>query len=178
MGALTGGSAAGILLQKVCMGALNEFSLPLRLFLKAYPWRRIDPVPWTRLKKPLAQCNLALVSSAGFVMPDQPPFDENIRGGDPSFREIPADAAVKQLHESHRSESFDHSGIQADPNLAFPIDRVRELAGRGRIGTVNRRHLSCMGSITAPGRLVMQTAPAAAQLLAEDAVDVALLVPV
>ena len=160
------------------MGDLNEFSLPLRLFLKAYPWRRINPVPWAPLKKPLAHCKLALVSSAGFVMPDQPPFDENVKGGDPSFREIPSDADVGKLRESHRSEAFDHSGMRADPNLVFPIDRVRELAVRGRIGAVNRRHLSCMGSITAPGRLVAQTAPVAAQWLVEDGVDVALLVPV
>ncbi|HEU0011212.1 MAG TPA: glycine/sarcosine/betaine reductase selenoprotein B family protein [Verrucomicrobiae bacterium] len=160
------------------MGDLNEFSLPLRLFLKAYRWRRIDPVPWTPLNKPLAQCKLALVSSAGFVMPDQPPFEENFKGGDPSFREIPSDAEVKRLRESHRSEAFDHAGMRADPNLAFPIDRARELAARGRIGAVNRRHLSCMGSITAPGRLGSQTAPAAAQWLVEDGADVALLVPV
>ena len=80
--------------------------------------------------------------------------------------------------ESHRSESFDHSGIQQDPNLALPIDRVRELAERGRLGSINRRHLSFMGSITAPGRLIQQTAPAAARLLTDDAVDIALLVPV
>ena len=160
------------------MGDLNEFSLPLRLFLKAYRWRRIDPVPWTPLKKSLAHCKLALVSSAGFVMPDQPPFDETVKGGDPSFREIPSGADVRTLRESHRSEAFDHSGIRADPNLAFPIDRARELAARGRIGAVIRRHLSCMGSITAPGRLISQTAPAAAQWLVEDGVDVALLVPV
>ncbi len=160
------------------MGNFHEFSLPLRLFLKAYPWRRIDPVPWTPLRKPLAQCRLALVSSAGFVMPNQAPFDDNFKGGDPSFREIPFDADVKTLRESHRSEAFDHSGMRADPNLAFPIDRVRELATRGRIGSVNRRHLSCMGSITAPGRFIRDTAPEAAGWLVEDAVDVALLVPV
>jgi hypothetical protein len=68
--------------------------------------------------------------------------------------------------------------MRADPNLAFPIDRVREFAARGRIGNVNRRHLSCMGSITAPGRFIRDTAPEAAGWLAGDAVDVALLVPV
>jgi hypothetical protein len=40
------------------------------------------------------------------------------------------------------------------------------------------RHLSFMGSITAPGRLVAESAPEAAQLLVDDGVDVALLVPV
>ena len=160
------------------MGETSEFSLTVRLFLKTYTWRRIDPVPWAPLKKPLAQCRLALVSSAGFVMPDQPHFDEGFRGGDPSFREITAACDARTLIETHRSESFDHTGLEKDPNVGFPIDRVRELAASGRIGSVNHRHLSCMGSITAPGRLLRDTAPPAARLLVEDGVDVAVLVPV
>ncbi len=160
------------------MGDLNEFSLPLRLFLKAYPWRRIEPVPWSPLRKPLADCRLALVSSAGLVLPSQPRFDESVKGGDPSFREIPGDVEVSALLETHRSEAFDHSGIRQDANLVFPIDRLRELAAAGRIGSLNRRHLSFMGSITAPGRLVRDTAPAAANWLAADQVEAALLVPV
>ncbi len=160
------------------MGDLSEFSLKTRLFLRAYPWRRIDPVPWVPLAKPLSECKLALLSSAGFVMPGQAPFDESIRGGDPSFREIPSDADVSTLIDTHRSETFDHTGLARDPNLALPIDRVRELAEKGRIGSVNRRHLSFMGSITAPGRLTKRTAPAAVRDLVEDGVDVALLIPV
>jgi D-proline reductase (dithiol) PrdB len=87
------------------MGDLNEFSLKLRLFLRAYRWRRIDPVPWAPLQKPLSECRLALVSSAGFVLPGQEPFDGSIRGGDPSFREIPSDVEASTLIDTHRSES-------------------------------------------------------------------------
>jgi D-proline reductase (dithiol) PrdB len=160
------------------MGSIDEFSLSVRLFLKAYRWRRIDPVPWTPLAQPLSQCRLAVVSSAGFVAPGQPPFDSSVRGGDVSFRDIPSEIDVQTLVDTHRSESFDHTGLREDPNLAFPIDRVRELAQRGRIGSVNHRHLSFMGSITAPGRLVRDTAPEVARRLVADGVDVALLVPV
>ena len=160
------------------MGDLNEFKLPVKLFLKSYPWRRIDPVPWTPLRKALSECRIALVTSAGFVAPGQDPFDESKRGGDVSFREIPADVDLKSLIDCQRSESFDHDGMRRDPNLALPLDRIKELAASGRIGSVNRRHLSFMGSITAPGRLIGETAPAAAKVLAEDGVDVALLVPV
>lgn len=160
------------------MGDVSEFSFKTRIFLKAYPWRRIDPVPWAPLRKPLAQSRIALLSSAGFVLPDQAPFDESVRGGDPSFREIPSDADVSTLIETHRSETFDHTGLARDPNLAFPIDRVRELARAGRIGSVNRRHLSFMGSITAPGRLTKRTAPEAVRRLVDDGVDAALLIPV
>jgi len=52
------------------------------------------------------------------------------------------------------------------------------LAAAGRIGSVAPHHLSFMGSITAPGRLVRDHAPEAARLLRGDGVDVALLVPV
>lgn len=160
------------------MGEVGEFSLPLQLFLKAYRWRRIDPVPWRPLGKPLDRSRVALVSSAGFVLPGQEPFDHEVRGGDPSFREIPSDVDVRTLVDAHRSESFDHAGMRRDPNLAFPVDRLRELREAGRIGEVNRRHLSFMGSQTAVGRLIEETAPRAARSLAEDGVDVAILVPV
>lgn len=160
------------------MATLDELALRHRLFLKAYRWRRIDPVPWTPLRQPLAESRLALVSSAGFTLPDQEPFDESIKGGDVSFRRIPADTDVRSLGESHRSQAFDHSGIQADPNLAFPLERARELVERGRIGSLTPFHLSFSGAITAPGRLIKDTAPQAAEWLREAGADVALLVPV
>jgi D-proline reductase (dithiol) PrdB len=160
------------------VGKLSEFSLSVRLFLKTYRWRRIDPVPWTPLEKPMSQCRVSLVSSAGLVMPGQAGFDESVRGGDPTFREISGDVDVKTLVDTHRSESFDHSGMEEDINVAFPLDRLRELEERGRIGSVNHRHLSLMGSITAPARFIREHAPHAAENLVSDGVDVALLVPV
>jgi len=160
------------------LGDIGEFALKHRLFLRTYRWRRIDPVPCTPLSKPLRECRVAVVSSAGFVLPSQEPFDTGIRGGDPSFREIPADTDVSSLVDLHRSETFDHADMRNDPNLVFPIDRMRELAARGRIGSPNRRHLSFMGGITAPGRLVKYTAPEAALELVRDEVDAALLIPV
>lgn len=159
------------------MGTMSEFSLPVRLFLKTYRWRKIDPIPWQPLTKPLSQCRLALVSTAGLVAPGQTPFDPGVRGGDFSFRVIPTEAVPTQLIDSQKSQSYDHQGVHEDPNLALPLDRVRELVDEGRVGSVNRRHLSFMGSITAPGRLIRDSAPEAAALLVEDQVDVALLVP-
>ncbi|HUO85897.1 MAG TPA: glycine/sarcosine/betaine reductase selenoprotein B family protein [Thermoanaerobaculia bacterium] len=150
----------------------------MRSTLAVYPWRRIDPVPCARLRRPIADCRVALVTSAGLVPPGEPPFDTAVRGGDVSCRIIAGDAEVQALQELQRSEAFDHSGIERDRNLALPLDRLRELAEEGAIGEVAPRHLSFMGSITAPGRLVGRTAPEAAALLVADAVDVALLVPV
>ena len=160
------------------MGDLSEFPLKYRIFLKAYRWRRIDPVPWTPLKKPLKDCRLILVSSAGIVTSEQKPFDNSIRGGDPSIREIPSDVDVSTLVETHRSDAFDHTGIRQDPNLAFPADRLGELSAAGIIGSLNHRYLSIMGSVTAPGRLIKRTIPQVVPKLVEDRIDIALLIPV
>lgn len=160
------------------MANISDLPLRYRLMLRAYPWRRIDPVPLARLAKPLAASRVALVTTAGLVPPFERPFDPAMKGGDFSFRVIRSAANVRKLEEHHRSNAFDHAGILRDPNVAFPLDRLRELATTGEIGDVAPRHLSFMGSITAPGRLARRTAPEAARLLVEDGVDVALLFPV
>jgi len=160
------------------MAELKDLSFTLRAFLKAYPWRRISPVPCARRDKPLDRCRVGLVTSAGLVVPGDKPFDASVKGGDYSFRVIPADADLAQLEEHHRSSSFDHSGVEADRNLALPLTRLAELAAAGEIGGVAPRHVSLMGSITAPGRLVKHTAPQVVDLFAADGADVVLLVPV
>ena len=156
------------------------FALPLkyRVLLKAYPWRRIEPVPAAVRRQPLARSRVALVTSAGLVAPGSPPFDLVRRGGDPSFRVIPANAPGETLTVHHRSEAFDRTGLAEDLNVIFPRDALAQLALEGVIGAVAPRHLSFMGSITAPGRLIHEFAPEAAAVLTRDAVDVALLVPV
>ncbi len=146
--------------------------------MRAYRWKRIDPMPVARLARPLDQCRVALVSSAGLMVPGDPPFDPGVKGGDWSYRLVPGDTEVENLEEHHRSDSFDHAGVEADRNLALPLDRLHDLAAAGEIGAVAPRHVSLMGSVTAPGRLKKKTAPAVAELLTADEADVALLVPV
>ncbi|MEJ2189905.1 MAG: glycine/sarcosine/betaine reductase selenoprotein B family protein [Acidobacteriota bacterium] len=156
----------------------RDLPLSLRFFLMRYRWRRIDPVPCAPLSKPLAACRVALVSSAGLVAPDDEPFDEAVRGGDFTHRVVAVDTPVATLEEHHRSDSFDHAGIEADRNMGLPLDRLHELAAENDIGSVAPRHISLMGSITAPGRLVKRTLPQVAEVLASDEVDVALMIPV
>ena len=156
----------------------DELPLWERALIAAYRWRRVDPWPVARLRRPMPECRVALVTTAGLVPPDAPPFDLTRRGGDTSFRTIPADISTASLLLQHRSNAFDRAAVIADPNVAFPIDPLRALAAAQVIGVVAPRHLSFMGSITAPGRLIKEHAPAAANCLVEDAVDIALLAPV
>jgi len=128
------------------MAELSDLKLKYRLLMQAYPYRRIDWQPGARLGKPLAGTRIALVTSAGFFAPGRPPFDASIRGGDWSFREIPSTTAVQTLAIGQKSDAFDHNGIEADRNLALPLDRITELVQCGDIGDVSPRHFSIMGS--------------------------------
>ena len=159
------------------MATLSDLTLRNRIYMTTYRYRALDPVPFSPPRTPLGAARVAVVTTGALYAPGQPPFDETFKGGDFSFREIAADVDVATLGIAHKSDAFDQAGLAADRNLGFPLDRLREMAARGEIGSLNRRHLSFMGSITAPGRLIAETAPRAADLLVADGVDVALLVP-
>jgi D-proline reductase (dithiol) PrdB len=162
------------------MATYHDLSLHVRLFMKNYPFSRyaIDPIPRARLAAPLSESRVALVTTAGLRTPGQSDFDHSDKRGDPSFREIPNTIETRLLVESHRSYSFDHEAVRSDINLAFPLDRFRELESRGEIGELNHRHFSFMGSIVGPRRLIDVTAPQVARMLAEDRVDAVFLTPV
>jgi hypothetical protein len=162
------------------MATYDDLSLHIRLFLKGYPFSlyAVAPTPRAVLAKPLGQARVALVTTAGLRAPGQKDFDRMDMMGDPSFREIPNTAETRSLAESHRSYAFDHEAVRSDVNLAFPLDRFRELEARGRLGSLNHRHFSFMGSIVGPRRLIHETAPQVARMLAEDRVDAVFLTPV
>jgi D-proline reductase (dithiol) PrdB len=148
--------------------------------MRGYPFSRyaIDPIPVANLARPLNRSRFALATTAGLRAPNQPDFDHSIKKGDTSFREISNTIKTDSLVESHRSYAFDHGGIGSDPNLAFPLDRFRELESMKTIGALNHRHFSFMGSIVGPRTLIEETAPQVARMLREDDVDAVFLTPV
>lgn len=160
------------------MASVSDLSLKDRLFLRAYRYRKVDWGPGAQLAKPLSHARLALVTTAGFFRPEQAPFDRSIRGGDPTFRVLPVDTELTELQLGQKSQAFDPSGLKQDKNLAFPLQRFKELQEEGTIGGVSARHISFMGSITAPGRLIRETGPQAVRILAEDQVEAVFLTPV
>jgi D-proline reductase (dithiol) PrdB len=162
------------------VATLDELSLRDRAFMRAYRHERFAPrgTAAARLRTPLAGATVAVVTTAGLRLPGQPAFDLSDRMGDPSFREIRDDADLRTLVVDHRSRAWDRTAVEADRNVALPLDRLRELRAAGAIAGASRRHLSFMGSIVSPLRLIRETAPAAARLLAEDGVGAVLLTPV
>jgi len=156
----------------------DELPLWERTLIASYHWRRVHPIPGASLRKPLKECRVALVTTAGLVPPGERPFDLGRLGGDTSFRVIPANINPSTLALHHRSQAFDRTAATADVNVAFPLDVLKAIAEEGTVGEAAPRHLSFMGSITAPARLRKESGPAAADILVGDAVDVALLAPV
>ncbi len=158
------------------MAELSDASFPVRSFMRLYRYTVASWQP-AQLTKPLSACNVGLVTTAAFHLPTQPTFALKL-AGDPSFRIIPTDVALTTLKVGHTSPSFDHTGIERDPNLALPITRFQELVAEGIVGRLNERAWSFCGSITKPGPLINDTAPEAARQARGDGVDVALLTPV
>lgn len=159
------------------MAQLSDLKLTYRIYMAAYRYRHIDWQPGAVLSKPLAESRIAIVTTAALHPPDQLAFDESVKGGDWSYRELPLGVDLASLRVAHKSDAFDHTGVESDKNLALPLDRLRELTAQGLIGAPAPRHFSFMGSISAPGRLIDFTAPEVAAKLHDDHVDAVLLTP-
>ncbi len=121
----------------------------------------------------LADARVAIVTTAALYGPGQSP----LLGGDQSFRILESGA---RLTLGHSSPNFDRSGWLVDTNVILPVDRLQELADQGWIGSVAPRQLSFMGAQPDHTMTTIQldTGPAAAELLRQDGVDVALITPV
>ena len=156
------------------MPRLDQLSEIHRKSALFFPCLEHDDAPWAPMGRSLAQSKIAMVSTAGLHLRG----DRLFQGGDPSYRIIPSDAQTSDVILSHVSIGFDHTGIYRDLNLAFPLDRLRELAQQGTVGSLARSYYSFMGAQRDPRRIIEETGPEAAALMNAEGVDVVLLAPV
>ena len=129
-------------------------------------------MPFVCPGKPLRESRLALVTTGGVHLPEQPRFDIDDPSGDCSYREIP-----RNPHALTWTHAYYTPDRGADLDSVFPLWTLRELVDEGVVGELNRRHFSFMGAIYEPGPLVKRTAPEVAGKVAEDGVDAVLLTP-
>jgi D-proline reductase (dithiol) PrdB len=128
--------------------------------------------PFVKPKKSLERSRLALVTTGGVHLPDQPRFDIDDPAGDCSYREIPTTANdLTWTHAYYRPDEG------SDLDAVFPLQTLRRLVRDGVVGDLSARHFSFMGAIHDPTPLVEKTAPEVAGNLIEDRVDVVLLTP-
>jgi D-proline reductase (dithiol) PrdB len=140
---------------------------------RPYAWARHTNAPFAPLAKPLAQCRVAVITTASPWREDKP-VDGVLRGAkqvwsgetaSPPERLFTDDLAWdKQATHTRDVESF------------LPLARLRELAGDGRIAGLTARFHGAPTDYS-QRRTTEQDAPEILARCRADAADVALLVP-
>lgn len=153
------------------MVRLTDLSEMMAQHLRDLPCPVNADSPWT--PGPAAgEARVAIITSAGLSLRS----DATFRPGASDYRVIPAAVDSADIIMSHVSTNFDRVGFQQDINVVFPIDRLRDLAAEGAIGSVADFHYSFMGA-TEPEKME-QKARELAGLLKEDRVNAVILTPV
>ncbi|MDP6563527.1 MAG: glycine/sarcosine/betaine reductase selenoprotein B family protein [Alphaproteobacteria bacterium] len=153
------------------MVRLTDLSEAERTHLEQLPCQGFDTEPWVD-GPPLAERRVAMISTAALQRRDDRPF----LAGAADYRVIANDTPAADLVMSHVSTNFDRSGFEQDLNVVLPLDRLRELAEAGEVGSVGRYHYAFMGS-TDPTQMEDAARELAGHLKA-DGVDSCLLIPV
>ena len=124
------------------------------------------------IPKPLSEAKVAIVTSASLHHED----DDDFAPSDTGYRVLEKDR--RDIVVGHWSPNFDASGVSADLNVVFPIDRLQELENQGVIGSVSDVHIAVAGNQFDLSGIRLDGGPAAAALLNKHEVDVVLLTPV
>ena len=130
-------------------------------------------IAFTRPTKEMSQSRVALASTAGPHLVSQTPFDMTNHLGDMTYRVVPSNAASTDIRFTH--DHYDHTDADNDPNCIFPVDRLRELASDGHIGSVASMHLTASGFMPDPRPFLDEAVPEMIARFKDDDVDVVLL---
>jgi D-proline reductase (dithiol) PrdB len=106
-----------------------------------YAWAHYTDVPFQRLRKPLAACRIALVTTAAPHQPDKGEQGPNApyNAAAKFYTVYSLDAATDHdLRISHVAIDRAHTTAE-DPGSYFPLPALRDAAARGRIGSVAAR---------------------------------------
>ena len=139
-----------------------------------YGWRQADsPPPFVRLAKPLSECRLGMLGTAGAYVMGQVAYYYK---DDTSYRAIPKDTPSERIHFSHITENY-LPDPRRDANCVFPIDALRALEAEGVIGSLADNLFSCMGGVYSQRRVEAELIPALTAAFQAERVDAVLLVP-
>jgi len=123
------------------LARLSDMPPALAEHLLALPCAEMGETPCVP-GPPLSERRVAIISTAGLGRRGEEGF--NIGAGD--YRVLPADLPPGEIVMSHISVNYDRTGFQDDVNICFPLDRLKEMAAEGEIGSVADYHYSFMGA--------------------------------
>jgi len=159
------------------MPKLESLGSKQRKMLEDWPCPEFAETPWTAMNKPLSDCRVALVTTAGLHVRGDKPFISAKGGGDTSYRVIPRSTTASEIVQSHTSIGFDRTMTFRDLNVTFPIDRLQELVEQGKIGSLSDNYYSYMGALSNVTGLLEKSGPDVAKRLKQEGVEVVLLTP-
>jgi D-proline reductase (dithiol) PrdB len=123
----------------------------------------------------LKSSRLMLISSTGgYLFDSQQPFDASNPLGDYTVRKFPSSTPYENLAYAH--EHYDHTAVNADPQVLLPLGHLREMVAENRIGSLTSV-VSFMGYQPDISRLLDETIPAILKIIRDEQADAALLVP-
>ena len=136
-------------------------------FEKPYQWARFEDVPFAPLPKPLAECSLALVTTAARYDREE---------SDPRYVDsVPVAPPPERLFANDLS--WDKKATHMDDRGSYlPIERLQELVAEGRLGALAPR-FHCVPTEYSQRRTREADAPEILKRCREDGADIALLVP-
>lgn len=139
-----------------------------------YRWVEKPETPsFAPLNKPVRESRVALIGSGGIYARGQVAFHFK---DDTSFRVIDTTAPTSELRATHFA--YDVTDARRDVNVVFPIDTLNALVDSGDVGSLSENAYAFMGGVYSSRRVEDRMAPAIADRIEADEVDLALLVPV
>jgi hypothetical protein len=173
---------------------------PLRLIKHVYEWQIMgyDKVgrwayedgPFTPFEIPLSESKVGLISSSGHFIEgqDPEPFGEKNMTQDeavnriidfikaePTLTEIPFETPEENLRV--RQGGYDIRGAGADPNVVFPISRMKEFREEGMIGELAELAYSFVGAAS-QRKILDHAGHQWVNSLLNQKIDACILVPV
>lgn len=143
-----------------------------------YRWAHNETAPFAALRKPLRHCRVALLTTAAPYQPgagDQGPWAPyNATAKFSEVYALPVDPAP-DVRISHVGYDRKHTSAE-DSHSYFPLVQMQNAVAAGRIGELNARFIG-VPTLRSQRLTIERDAPRALELLREDGVDAAVLVP-
>ncbi|MBI2856008.1 MAG: hypothetical protein HYX93_04100 [Chloroflexi bacterium] len=139
-----------------------------------YQWSSFDDAPFTPLGKPLSECRIGVLSTAGVFLPDQQPFNPD--RDDFTFRDIPRSITSADVLINHNN--YDHTDAMQDINCVIPVKALEVLEKEGYVKGFAEPIITMMGRVFRRSILTREMCPYLHQRFQEMEVDAVLLIPV
>jgi hypothetical protein len=139
-------------------------------YSQPYTWACHDDAPFTPLKKPLSECRVGLVTTAGRMNAE---VDKQGRRKNKDLYAMAANPAPTRLFTADLF--WDKDATHTDDIETFlPLNRLAEYASGGRIGSVSARFYGAPTEYS-QGKTSLRDAPKILDWCREDGVDAMLL---